>query len=54
MRIIKAKEIYEEVINEALEKNNSEIVQLKQELERVEGPEGFAALKPIYNLMKIL
>lgn len=26
-----------------------EISQLKQELERVEGPEGFAALKPIYN-----
>jgi hypothetical protein len=28
---------------------NNEIAQLKQELERVEGPEGFAALKPIYN-----
>jgi hypothetical protein len=26
-----------------------EINQLKQELERVEGPEGFGALKPIYN-----
>ena len=28
---------------------NNEITQLKQELERVEGPEGFGALKPIYN-----
>jgi hypothetical protein len=28
---------------------NTEINQLKQELERVEGPEGFGALKPIYN-----
>ena len=27
----------------------TEIAQLKQELERVEGPEGFGALKPIYN-----
>ena len=27
----------------------AEIKQLKQELERVEGPEGFGALKPIYN-----
>jgi len=26
-----------------------EIAQIKQELERVEGPEGFGALKPIYN-----
>jgi hypothetical protein len=39
-----------------VEKNNksfadidNEINQLKQELERVEGPEGFGALKPIYN-----
>jgi hypothetical protein len=30
-------------------KINNEITQLKQELERVEGPEGFGALKPIYN-----
>ena len=30
-------------------KNKTEIAQLKQELERVEGPEGFGALKPIYN-----
>jgi hypothetical protein len=29
--------------------NTTEINQLKQELERVEGPEGFGALKPIYN-----
>ena len=28
---------------------SGEIIQLKQELERVEGPEGFGALKPIYN-----
>ena len=28
---------------------NNEITQLKQELKRVEGPEGFGALKPIYN-----
>jgi len=28
---------------------DNEITQLKQELERVEGPEGFGALKPIYN-----
>ena len=35
-----------------IEKNldfESEIKQLKQELERVEGPEGFGALRPIYN-----
>lgn len=31
------------------EKKNNEINQLKQELERVEGPEGFGALKPIWN-----
>lgn len=35
-------------ISETLNFDN-EIAQLKQELERVEGPEGFAALKPIYN-----
>jgi len=29
--------------------NLNEINQLKQELERIEGPEGFGALKPIYN-----
>jgi hypothetical protein len=29
--------------------NSKEIEQLKQELARVEGPEGFGALKPIYN-----
>ncbi len=27
----------------------NEIKQLKQELERIEGPQGFGALKPIYN-----
>jgi hypothetical protein len=32
-----------------IETRNNEINQLKQELERIEGPEGFAALKPIYN-----
>ena len=31
------------------EESKDEIIQLKQELERVEGPEGFGALKPIYN-----
>jgi len=35
-------------INKFLNKNNNEIKQLKQELERVE-KEGFSALKPIYN-----
>jgi hypothetical protein len=35
--------------NEKLDKNINEINQLKQELERVEGPEGFGALKPIFN-----
>ena len=42
----------EEINKQVLEKQKSldnEITQLKQELERVEGPEGFAALKPIYN-----
>lgn len=29
--------------------DTTEINQLKQELERIEGPEGFGALKPIYN-----
>lgn len=38
-----------EVFDYEKEKNNNEINQLKQELERVEGPEGFGALKPIYN-----
>jgi hypothetical protein len=33
----------------SIEQIDSEINQLKQELERVEGPEGFGALKPIYN-----
>ena len=32
-----------------IERNNGEINQLKQELERVEGPEGFGALRPIFN-----
>jgi len=32
-----------------IESNNREINQLKQELERVEGPEGFGALRPIFN-----
>lgn len=36
---------YERVLKDS----ENEINQLKQELERVEGPEGFAALKPIYN-----
>jgi hypothetical protein len=36
-------------INLRKERNTKEINQLKQELERVEGPEGFGALKPIYN-----
>lgn len=45
------KEIYDkgkkgELQREARER---EINQLKQELERVEGPEGFGALRPIYN-----
>jgi len=32
-----------------IESNNREINQLKEELKRVEGPEGFVALRPIYN-----
>ena len=32
-----------------IENWNNEIAQIKKELERVEGPEGFGALKPIYN-----
>ena len=32
-----------------IESNNNEINQLKEELKRVEGPEGFGALRPIYN-----
>jgi hypothetical protein len=36
--------VEQEIINA-----DNEINQLKQELERVEGPEGFGALKPIYN-----
>jgi len=40
---------YNRHLSEQKEKNNNEINQLKQELERVEGPEGFGALKPIYN-----
>lgn len=35
--------------NVKLQKIKTEIKQLKQELERVEGPEGFGALAPIYN-----
>ena len=34
---------------QSVNKANNEINQLKQELERVEGPEGFGALKPIWN-----
>jgi len=36
-------------IKEELLPIDTEINQLKQELKRVEGPEGFGALKPIYN-----
>jgi len=32
-----------------IDNQNNEINQLKKELENVEGPEGFGALKPIYN-----
>lgn len=32
-----------------IETRNNEINQLKEELERIEGPEGFGALRPIYN-----
>jgi hypothetical protein len=49
-------EVYEEpdfLKKERIENNNREIAQLKQELERVEGPEGFGALKPIYNFYEI-
>ena len=34
---------------ERIENNNREIAQLKRELENIEGPQGFGALKPIYN-----
>ena len=43
---------YESQVNASemfIERSDIEINQLKQELERVEGPEGFGALKPIYN-----
>jgi hypothetical protein len=47
---VKNKEEADKVKKEYLtEKDNIEIAQLKQELEGIEGPEGFAALKPIYN-----
>lgn len=36
-------------INQEINSFYAEIEQLEQELERVEGPEGFGALKPIYN-----
>jgi hypothetical protein len=36
-------------LGQTIENTKNEINQLKQELERVEGPEGFGALKPIYN-----
>jgi hypothetical protein len=39
----------ESLTQKELDDTNNEINQLKQELERVEGPEGFGALKPIYN-----
>lgn len=39
----------ETILKELQEQNNKEINQLKEELERVEGPEGFGALKPIYD-----
>ena len=35
--------------SEEIQNIKNEINQLKQELERIEGPEGFGALKPIYN-----
>ena len=35
--------------NQVRSDNEYEIKRLKQELERVEGPEGFGALRPIYN-----
>ncbi len=41
-----AKEVAYEFMSKS---SKQEIAQLKQELERVEGPEGFGALKPIYN-----
>jgi hypothetical protein len=47
------KEVYEKTksvnAKERINKHEIEIAQLKQELERIEGPEGFSALKPIYN-----
>ena len=47
---VKNKEEADKVKKEYLtEKDDIEIAQLKQELEGIEGPEGFAALKPIYN-----
>ena len=39
---------YNRYLSQQTEKNNNEINQLKQELERIE-KEGFGALKPIYN-----
>ena len=45
----KEKEEFTISVQEQEKRIDSEINQLKQELERVEGEEGFAALKPIYN-----
>ena len=38
-----------QVVKDRIDKSENEINQLKQELARVEGPEGFGALAPIYN-----
>jgi hypothetical protein len=46
---LKTYETAEEANALSIKQDLNEINQLKQELERVEGPEGFGALKPIYN-----
>jgi len=44
-------ELYEDynIVNNAVQRNKNEINQLKQELANIEGPQGFGALRPIYN-----
>jgi hypothetical protein len=43
------KDVQDDWVIKEKEKTNNEITQIKQELINVEGPEGFGALKPIFN-----
>jgi len=42
-------DFYAKELEDSIKRTDNEINQLKQELERVESPEGFGALKPIWN-----